>query len=222
MKDLKQLLFKFKNSKNYHFDDYFVSESNFFAYNLVLKWPNWGKNILNVYGEKFSGKSHLSDIFKSKFGANKIDAKNLSKNILVQFKTYQNLIIDNFDENIDEKNMYSLINIVDRDSKFILINSIRPVNKLNIKLKDLLSRLNNCIFAKIDIPDDDLISAILVKNFSDNQTQINKKYIEYIIKNIDRSYEKINLFANSIDKMSLAKAKPINLNLIKKTLGEFN
>ena len=218
MKDLEQLLFKFKNLKNYNSEDFFVSESNFFAFNLVLNWPNWGKNILNVYGEKYSGKSHLSVIFQNKFGANKIDAKNLNDNFITQFKTHQNLIIENFDENIDEKNMYSLINIVDRDNKFILINSLTPINKMNIKLKDLISRLNNCIFAKINNPDDDLIYAILIKNFSDKQVQIKKNYIEYIIKNIDRSYEKIYEFINKIDQTSLKKKRPIDLKLIKEVL----
>ena len=218
MKDLKQLLFKFKNSKNYNTDDFYVSESNFFAYNLVLNWPNWGKNILNIYGEKYSGKSHLSVIFQNKFGANKIDAKNLNENFLTQFKTHQNLIIENFDENIDEKNMYSLINVVDRDNKFIIINSTTPINQMNIKLKDLISRLNNCIFAKIDNPDDDLIYAILIKNFSDKQLQIKKNYIEYIIKNIDRSYEKIYEFINKIDQTSLKKKRPIDLKIIKEVL----
>ena len=218
MKDLNQLLFKFKNLKNYNSEDFFVSESNFFAFNLVINWPNWGKNILNIYGEKYSGKSHLSVIFQNKFGANKIDAKNLNDNFLTQFKTHQNLIIENFDENIDEKNMYSLINVVDRDNKFILINSTTPINQMNIKLKDLISRLNNCIFAKIDNPDDDLIYAILIKNFSDKQLQIKKNYIEYIIKNIDRSYEKIYEFINKIDQTSLKKKRPIDLKIIKEVL----
>ena len=218
MKDLKQLLFKFKNLKNYNSEDFFVSKSNFFSFNLVLNWPNWGKNILNIYGEKYSGKSHLSVIFQNKFGANKIDAKNLNDNFLTQFKTHQNLIIENFDENIDEKNMYSLINVVDRDNKFILINSTTPINQMNIKLKDLISRLNNCILAKIDNPDDDLIYAILIKNFSDKQLQIKKNYIEYIIKNIDRSYEKIYEFINNIDQTSLKKKRPIDLKIIKEVL----
>ena len=218
MKDFKQLLFQFKNLKNYNTEDFFVSESNFFAFNLVLNWPNWGKNILNIYGEKYSGKSHISVIFQNKFGANKIDAKNLSDNFLTQFKTHQNLIIENFDENIDEKNMYSLINVVDRDNKFILINSITPINQMNIKLKDLKSRLNNCLFAKIENPDDDLIYAILIKNFSDKQLQIKKNYIEYIIKNIDRSYEKIYEFINKIDQTSLKKKRPIDLKIIKEVL----
>ena len=219
MKDLEQLLFKFKKIKNYNSEDFFVSESNFFAYNLVLKWPNWGKNILNLYGEKFCGKSHLCDIFQNKFGASKIEASDLSKNFISQFKTHQNLIIENFTENIDENTMYSLINIIGRDNKFILINSTKPINKLDIKLKDLLSRLNNCIFAEINIPDDELIFAILLKNFSDTQIQIKKKYIEFIIKNIDRSYEKIYEFIIKIDQTSLKRKRPIDLKTIKEVLN---
>jgi len=218
MKKLDQLLFKFNNKKNYHSEDFFVTESNFFAYNLLLKWPNWGKNILNIYGEKFSGKSHLSHIFRGKYGGNLINASDLNNDFLSKFKTHQNLVIDNFNKNIDENIMYSLINIIDRDNKFILINSTKPINKLDIKLKDLVSRLNNCIFAKINIPDDELIFAILVKNFSDKQLKINNKYIEYIIKNIDRSYEKIYEFISKIDQLSLKRKRPIDLKTIKEVL----
>ena len=53
----------------------------------------------------------------------------------------------------------------------------------------------------------------MTKNFSDKQITISKKNIDYILNNIDRSYEKINLFSNSIDNLSLEKAKPINLKL---------
>ena len=47
---------------------------------------------------------------------------------------------------------------------------------------------------------------------------IDKKLIEYIIKRIDRSYEKIFLFIHKIDKLSLKKGKPINLATIKEAL----
>ena len=62
----------------------------------------------------------------------------------------------------------------------------------------------------------------MTKNFSDKQINITKKNIEYILKNIDRSYEKINLFTGSIDSLSLKKAQPVNLTLIKKVLKDLN
>ena len=109
-----------------------------------------------------------------------------------------------------------------QDNKYLIISSSISLKKFKIKLKDLSSRFTSFIDIGIDLPTDDLIRVILTKNFSDKQIQISKKNIEYILKNIDRSYEKVNLFANSIDKLSLAKAKPINLNLIKKNFAELN
>ena len=60
----------------------------------------------------------------------------------------------------------------------------------------------------------------MTKNFSDKQITISKKNIDYILNNIDRSYEKINSFSNLVDNLSLEKAKPINLKLIKDVLKE--
>ena len=107
-----------------------------------------------------------------------------------------------------------------QDNKYLIISSPISLKKFKIKLKDLNSRFTSFIDVGINLPTDDLIRVILTKNFSDKQIQISEKNIEYILKNIDRSYEKINFFTDSIDKLSLAKAKPINLQLIKKVLAK--
>ena len=66
MKNLNQLLLNFKNNQNFNYDDFYVSKSNYYAFQLIEKWPKWEKNILNIHGEKFSGKTHLSNIFLKK------------------------------------------------------------------------------------------------------------------------------------------------------------
>ena len=86
----------------------------------------------------------------------------------------------------------------------------------------MTSRFDSFLEVGIDLPTDDLIRVILTKNFSEKQIEITKKNIEYVLKNIDRSYEKVNLFTSTVDNLSLAKAKPINLTLIKKVLKELN
>ena len=75
------------------------------------------------------------------------------------------------------------------------------------------------LYIKLEAPDDELIYALIVKNFSDRQIRIDKKLIDYIIKRIDRSYESIFLFISKIDQLSLQKGKPINLTVIKKVLS---
>ena len=114
--------------------------------------------------------------------------------------------------------MYSLFNLVDQDNKFVIINSLIPINKINFKLDDLNSRVKNCLFAKIEKPDDELVFAILLKNFSDRQITIEKRLIEYIIKHIDRSYGKIYEFIYKIDEISLKKKKSIDFKIIKEAL----
>ena len=71
---------------------------------------------------------------------------------------------------------------------------------------------------KIDLPTDDLIRVIISKSFSDKQIDLNNKNLEFIIKNIERSYDKIFKFIKDIDNISLSTGKSININLIKKVL----
>tara|TARA_B100001029_G_C14636158_1_gene221818 strand:- start:173 stop:511 length:339 start_codon:yes stop_codon:yes gene_type:complete len=109
-----------------------------------------------------------------------------------------------------------------QDNKYLIISSTTPIKSFKINLKDLSSRFKSFLDIGINLPTDDLLRVILTKNFSEKQIEITPKNIDYILKNIERSYEKINLFTNSIDNLSLTKAKPINLQLIKKVLNELN
>ena len=218
MSELNQLLLDFNHKKNFNEHDYYVSKSNYFAFNLVDKWPRWEKKILNIHGEKFSGKSHLANIFKSKSNALLINSEKIRNEIFKEIKIFENIILDNFDENFDEKIAYSIFNLVDQDNKYLLINSLKPINEIKFQLPDMISRSKNCLFAEIESPDDDLIFAIILKNFSDRQIKIEKKIIEFIINRIDRSYSKIHEFIYKIDELSLKKKKPINLKTIREIL----
>ena len=218
MTNLNQLLLKFNYKQDFNYDDFFVSKSNFFAFEMIEKWPRWEKNILNIYGDKFSGKTHLANIFHSKNKGIKIHENQINNEIFKQFKLYENIIIDDFKNETDEKLLYSLFNLVDSDNKYLLINSIIPINEIKFELSDLKSRSKNCLFAKIDQPDDDLMFAIILKSFSDRQIQIDKKLIDFIIKRIDRSYGKIADFIYKVDELSLKKRKAIDLKTIKEIL----
>ena len=218
MRELNQLLLDFDIKTNFNDHDYYVSNSNYFAFNLIDKWPKWEKRILNISGDKFSGKTHLANIFKSKTSALFLNENQLSDGVFKKIKLHESIIIDGFSNNIDEKLIYSILNIIDQDSKYLLINSITPLGEINFKLPDLVSRSRNLLHAKIDPPDDDLIFAIILKNFSDRQIKLEKKIIEFIINRIDRSYSKISEFIYKIDEISLKKKKPINLKTIKEIL----
>ena len=220
MNNLNQLLLKFDLKQNYKDEDFYVSKSNFYAFNLLNRWPKWEKNFLNICGEKFSGKTHLTNIFLKKFKGIKIEARNFKNENLKELKIHENIVLNNLEHNVDERLLYSLFNIIDQDNKFLIINSLIPISEINFKLEDLKSRTKNCLVANIDKPDDELMFALILKNLSDRQITIDKKLIDFIVKRIDRSYGKIFQFIYKIDEISLKKKKSIDFTIIKDALKE--
>ena len=214
----QQLIFNFPFKKTYLSQDFYVSKNNFNAFKLIESWPQWPSRFINIFGPIGCGKTHLANILSSKINSLIISSQKIDENIINQFKTKECLIIDDFDNDIDEYLLYSIINLANQDNKYLIISSPISLKKFKIKLKDLNSRFTSFIEVGIDLPTDDLVKVILTKNFSDKQITISKKNIDYILNNIDRSYEKINLFSSLIDNLSLEKAKPINLKLIKDVL----
>ena len=214
----EQLIFNFPFKKNYLSQDFYVSKNNFNAFKLIESWPGWPSRFVNIFGPTGCGKTHLVNILMTKIQCVMVIAERVDEKVLTQFKTNECLIIDDFNNNIGENLLYSIINLASQDNKYLIISSPISIKKFKIKLKDLNSRFTSFIDIGIDLPTDELLRVILTKYFSDKQIDISKKNIDYILNKIDRSYEKINLFADSVDKLSLTNAKPINLSLIKKVL----
>ena len=213
-----QLILKFPSHQAYKKEDFYVSPSNQEAYDFINSWRKWIKRTVNIFGPSGSGKSHLASILKSKTSCLQIETKKLSDEIFFKFKTKETLIIENLDRKVSEKLLFSLWNIALQDNKYLLITSKKPINSVKFKLRDLTSRVTSSLIIGINLPSDDLISVILAKNFSDKQITVEKKHIDYIIKRIDRSYEKISQFILTLDKYSLKKGSPFALKLIKEVL----
>ena len=207
MKNLNQLILDFNHLQNFKDQDFYVSKSNKHIFDLLKKWPNWEKNFLNISGENFSGKSHLIDIFLNKFKGIKIESNALSNESFKKIKLFENIVLENLTENIDENLLYSLFNIVDQDNKYLITTSIKPIVDIDFNLVDLKSRTKNFLLLNIEKPDDDLMYALILKNLSDRQILLDKKLINFIIKRIDRSYGKISDFIYKIDNISLKKKK---------------
>ena len=216
---MSQLVFKFPFKTKYYEQDYYVSSNNFSAYRLIESWPNWPDKWVNIYGPKGCGKTHLSNILKKKINkAEILDAKDIDDETILKYEKLNCLIIDNYDQNINEKLFYSVLNHSKQLDNFIVVNSFSPIQDTGFQLMDLKSRSESFVSLGIELPTDDLLRVIISKSFSDKQIEISPKISEYIIKNIERSYEKVFKFIKEIDDLSLSSGKSININLIKKVL----
>ena len=218
---MDQLIFKFPFSKKYYEQDFFVSNNNFSAYKLIEEWPNWPGKWLNIFGEKGSGKTHLSKILERKIGKTKlVNAESVNNKIIDELHNFDCLIVDEFKNNIEESVLYSIFNQSRQVDNFVLFNSVFSMKNLSFSSDDLKSRVDSFIFIGIELPTDDLLKVIITKNFSEKQISIDPKFIDFIIKNIERSYEKLFKFIKDIDDLSLSTGKSININLIKKVLNQ--
>ena len=136
----------------------------------------------------------------------------------IEIKIYENIVVEDLTEKINENLLFTLINIIDQDSKYLIVTSTIPIVDFKFKLNDLSSRSANFILSQIEKPGDDLIYALILKNLSDRQISIDQKLIEFIIKRIDRTYGKISDFIYKIDEISLKRKKPIDFKIIKEAL----
>ena len=216
---MSQLIFKFPFSKKYFEQDFFISSNNFSAFKLIESWPIWPGKWLNIFGASGSGKTHLAKILEKKINKIKlIDAENVDNKLLKNLGKLECLIIDNFNNNIDEELLYSILSQSKQLENYVLINSICAIKDFKINLKDLKSRVESFIFIGIELPTDDLLQVIISKTLSDNQINISPKISNFIINNVERSYEKMFKFLKEVDELSLSTGKSININLIKKVL----
>ena len=217
---MSQLIFKFPFKTNYFEEDFYVSDNNFAAYKLIESWPKWPSKFINIFGPSGCGKTHLANIFNKKINSFFIKALEINNSTLSEIKAKECLIIDDFKNNVEEKLLYSILSQSHLSNQYIIINSSEPIQSFEIKLNDLKSRFSSFVNIGINLPTDELIKVIISKNFSDKQVKMESKLLDYIIKNIDRSYEAVFDLIDKLDDFSLSAGRSININLIKKALNK--
>ena len=217
MKD--QIIFKFPENSFYYAEDFCVGENNYEAYKLIQEWPNWDFKAISVYGPKKSGKSYLTKIFSDKTNSKIFRAKDIDKNNLDSVLAQKILILEDIELFGDEVLFQSILNDFISKNKFIYLTSNNSSGKIPFKLKDLISRLNSFVSVAISNPSDDLFYQILSKMISDKQINITSKEINFILKNIERTYEAASSFVKALDELSLMYKKKINIKIINQALN---
>ena len=199
-------------------EDFMVTDSNREAFMWIERWPNWPAHCLIIHGPQGSGKSHLAEIWRQRSSAKIINALN----IVLEENDTTNVIIDNADkvaENKEaEESLFHLFNRL-RDMKgFLLLTANEAPAEWGIRLPDLRSRLVASTTTALLAPDDQLLSAMLIKQFRDRQLQVEAGVIDYIIPRMERSAEAIRTLVKTLDQASLATGKGITITLVRNFL----
>ena len=91
---------------------------------------------------------------------------------------------------------------------------------MNWQLPDLRSRMRAVNMARIDLPDDDLLYALLNKYFTDRQMLAPPSLLAYLVGRMERSFSAVQNIASALDRRSMAERKPLSVSLARAMFDE--
>lgn len=216
---MKQLTLPLKHAPAFDQKDFIVSSSNQEAYLWLLRWPEWPKHCLTVYGEKGCGKTHLSYIWQKKATAMYIDSSMFNKMTVEDLmKGSSCLVIDDAHLTGDDEKLFHIYNHIMNEKGGLLLLSETPPAHWNRPLPDLQSRLNGVPAVKIHSPDEELLIQVAQKRFADLQIKVEEDVICFLLKHIERSFESVHTWIDELNRSALIRGRSITIPLVREYL----
>ncbi len=205
-------------------DDFLIASNNQDAVAWIDLWPEWPAPCLILYGPVASGKTHLGAVWAERTSAICLKAGDIQEENTADIaRSHQNIIIEDADSLIGdlsgEKGLFHLYNIFKEEQKSFLLTLQEPPVRRSFSLPDLASRLRAAPSVAIREPDEQLISMLLVKLFSDRQIRVNADALNYILPRIDRSFEAVRDLVNQADQIAMAEKRKISIPLLRDLLN---
>ncbi len=149
--------------------DYFVSTANALAVARVDDTQAWTNGKLALTGPEGAGKTHLAHVWANANNADITDHKALPTLDIPSIKT--GLAVEIPETPLtppEEEALFHLHNHMAAQTLPLLLIAREPPARWPIALPDLKSRMQATDVAQIDAPDEALLSAVLVKLFTDS------------------------------------------------------
>jgi chromosomal replication initiation ATPase DnaA len=206
---IRQLAFDLPSTAAMTRADFFVSPSNAVALQVVEGWQSWPGRKLLLIGPEGSGKTHLARVWAGLADAVILDARTLAEVDLAPLAGTP-VAVEDADHlpPAAEAALFHLHNIVTPGGA-LLLTAKAPPRDWGLALPDLISRMQAAPLARLEAPDDALLSAVLVKLFADRQVAVPPNLIPYLISRMPRSVGAARTLVTALDARSLAGARPI-------------
>lgn len=226
--NIQQLPLEFEPRPYMDKEDFMIAQCNFEAFRAVESWPVWQFFALCLYGSEGCGKTHLANIFSTHVSRTEnypyklpcIKAKDLKlENVHRLYQQYNCLIVEDLNENINQEAMFHLYNLYRNEGGYILFTAETAPARMHFTLPDLQSRLNIIPSVEIGEPDDELLSALIVKLFTDRQVMVSPEIVSYILANMQRSFCFARKLVAEIDNISLSRKRAITIPVVKEAIA---
>lgn len=204
-------------------DDFLVMPNNQDAVAWIDLWPEWPAPCIILYGPVASGKTHIGAVWAEKSSAICIKASGINEEVIRDIaEMNHHVIIEDADDLIGnlagEKGLFHLYNIFKEDGRSVLITLKEPPVRRSFALPDLASRLRAAPSVAIREPDEQLITALIVKLFNDRQIRIGADVLNYILPRIERSFEAVNDLVERADQKAMIEKRNISIPLMRDIL----
>lgn len=218
----RQLPLDLAHEPQFSRDELIVSSSNQAAVALIDRWPDWNASLMVIAGPHGSGKSHLASIWAHNAQSLAIDPT-VPGELGNAVESGANILIDGVgDLPLDENALFHLINASREAGRFVLITSRRWPSQWPIRLPDLMSRIKSAPMVEIAEPDDELLSGVLLKLFSDRQIIIDPLVVRFLVSRIERSLATAQDIVARIDRAALENQGRITRQLAASVLTEMD
>ncbi len=228
MKENKdQLIFNLNRKGNAGLENFYISKSNDLAVNTIKNWKDWPTKKLLLMGPACSGKSHLAEFWVEQTGALVISVSDIFKSDVIELSQGRGLLIENIDKIkisnagekvIIEEKLFHLLNSTSQTSCYLMMTCSSSIRSWGLRLQDLISRLKTIAVVEMLPPDDELLVAILLKQFDDRQIKVSPEFVLFVSKRINRSFFSISEFVNLIDHITLKRKKNVTIPIASQLL----
>ncbi len=208
--------------------DLLVSASNSQALRLLSGWRDWPGRHLALTGPARAGKTHLAHVWMQESGAQLLPAARLDAGAVEPLVRHGHMVIEDVDglASLDparrraaEAALFHLYNLAAAEGAWLLMTGRDAPGRWPVESPDLASRLAALPVARVAPPDDALLSSLMVKLFADRQLQVAPAVIRYLSQRIERSFSAIEGAVGALDRLSLARQRPVTRAMAAEVLG---
>ncbi|MFN3659184.1 MAG: chromosomal replication initiator DnaA [Pseudolabrys sp.] len=206
----RQLVLALDHAVSYAREDFLAGPSNEAALALVERWPDWPNRVMALVGPQGSGKSHLAAIWAELSGARVLSARLLGETDLPAALATGALVIEDLAaDELDERALFHLLNLVREDGAFLLITARSAPAGFALALRDLASRLRSVPVVTLAAPDDALLRALIVKVAADRQIAVDEALVNFLANRIERTCAAAHAAVARLDEEAMRQHRPV-------------
>ena len=197
--------------------NFLVTGSNADAVAWLEQWPDWPGHALCLYGPKGCGKSHLLHLWCMRTNARRIALEQLNDASVLELAAHGTVALDDAvtpqGTIVEMEPLLHLYNLLREQGGYLLLTARRPPRQWQVPLADLRSRLMAAPTVGIQLPDDQLLVAVMAKMFADRQVLVGPGVLSYVASRIERSFGAAAAAVIDLDRTSLSGQRPITVPL---------